>query len=60
MSNLKQSGRSKQIDEVVFADDAIAVLDQVNQKIENLRLDRDDGAMGVQLPPLAVEREIFE
>ena len=46
--------------QIVFADDAIAVLDQVNQQVKDLRLDRNVRATRVQFPPLAVEREIIE
>ena len=46
--------------EIVFADDAIAVLDQVNQQVKDLRLDRNVRATRVQFPPLAVERKIIE
>lgn len=45
---------------VVFAEDAIAVLDQIDQKIENLRLHRDSRTMRAQLPALAVERVVLE
>src|SRR5215467_165236 len=47
-------------DQIVFADNAVAVLDQVDQQIKNLRLDRNDRPTRAQLPTLAVEREIFE
>jgi hypothetical protein len=39
-----------------FADDAIAILDAINQNVENLRLDRDNGAAHAQFTTLAVER----
>ena len=47
-------------DQIVFADDAVAVLDEVDQQIKNLRLDRNDRPTCAQLPTFAIEREIFE
>jgi hypothetical protein len=35
-------------------------LDEVDQQVENLRLDRNDRAARAQLPTLAVEREILK
>src|SRR5258708_38166019 len=38
-------------DEIILADDALAILHQVDQEIEHLRLDRDPRAAPVQLAP---------
>jgi hypothetical protein len=46
--------------QIVLADDAIAIRDEINQNVENLRLDRDNGAAQAQFTALAVEREILE
>jgi hypothetical protein len=43
-----------------FADDAIAILDEINQNVEDLRLARDNGAAHAQFTTFAVEREILE
>ncbi len=47
-------------DEVIFADHAAAVFNQVNQKIEDLRLNRHRRAIRAQFPALAVERKIIK
>ena len=47
-------------DEIIFADHASPVFNQVNQKIEDLRLNRHRRAIRTQLPALAVERKIIE
>ena len=46
-------------DEIIFADHASPVFNQVNQKIEDLRLNRHRRAIRTQLPALAVERKIM-
>jgi hypothetical protein len=46
--------------EIIFADYAVAVLDQVDQKVENLRLKGYRRASRAQFPALAVERKIIE
>src|SRR5262245_14037583 len=47
-------------DQIILADDAVAILDEIDQEIENLRLDRDDRATRAQLPALRLERKISE
>src|SRR5262245_38349396 len=47
-------------DEIILADDAIAVLDEIDQQIEDLRLDRDDRTGRTQFAALAIEREILK
>src|SRR5262245_22397182 len=47
-------------DQIVLADHAVAILDEIDQEIENLRLDRDDRAARAQLPALRVEHKILE
>jgi len=46
--------------EVVLADHAIAIFDEVDQNIENLRLDGHKLIAPAQLPPFCVEQTIFE
>jgi hypothetical protein len=46
--------------EIIFADHAVAVLNQVDQKVENLRLKGYRRASRAQFPALAVERKIIE
>jgi hypothetical protein len=48
------------IDEVVFADDALPVADQVIEQIEHLWRDGDDVRPAMQLAPLSVERVLLE
>ena len=43
-----------------FADDAIAILDEINQNVENLRLDRDNGAAQAQFTTFVVQRKIIK
>jgi hypothetical protein len=47
-------------DQIVPAHHALALLDQVNQEIENLRLDRHESAAPAELLPRLIENEIFE
>ncbi len=47
-------------DEITLADDAIAVLDEIDQQIEDLGLDRDDRTGRTQFAALAIEREILK
>src|SRR5262245_36101087 len=47
-------------DQIVLADDAVAILNEINQEIENLRRDRDDRATCAQFTALRVERKILE
>jgi len=42
-------------DEVVLAHDAVAVLHQVDQQVEHLRLDRDRFEAPAQLPPVGIK-----
>ena len=45
-------------DQIVLADDAIAVLHQVNQQVEHLRLDRDRLGAAAQLAPVGIKHMI--
>jgi hypothetical protein len=47
-------------DQFVLRDDAVAVLDQVGQEIEHLRLDRHRGTPPPQLAPAGVELAVIE
>ena len=47
-------------DEVVLADHAVAVVQQVNQQVEYLRLNRDASGTAAQLAPVGVKRVIGE
>ena len=47
-------------DEIVLADHPLAILDQVDQKVEHLRLERDQLAVAPQLAPVRVEDIIPE
>ena len=44
--------------QIVLADDAVAVLHQVNQQIEHLRLDRNGLGAAAQFAPIDVKRMI--
>ena len=65
-----QAGRQRSIgydtpipngaDEVILADDALPVADQVIEQIENLGRHGDDVRPAMQLAPVRVERELFE
>jgi hypothetical protein len=48
------------LDEVVFADDALPVADQVIEQIENLRRCRHHIRAAPQLAPVGVERVVLE
>ena len=45
-------------DEIVLADDAVAVLHQIDQQVEHLRLDGDSFGAAAQLAPVGVKRMI--
>jgi hypothetical protein len=47
-------------DEIVLADDAVAVAQQVDQQVEHLRLDRNELRPAAQLAPLDIERVVAE
>jgi len=47
-------------DEVVLADDAVAVLHQVNQKVEHLRLDGDGLGAAAELASVGIKPMIGE
>ena len=47
-------------DEIVLADDSLAVLDQVVQEIEDLRSKRNQISPTTQLAPIRIERIVFE
>jgi hypothetical protein len=40
--------------QIIFADDAIAIFDEIDEKIENLRLERDRNIARAGFPALAV------
>ena len=44
--------------QIVLADDALAVLHQVDQQVENLRLHGDRLVAAMQLPPVGIKRMI--
>src|ERR1700731_290289 len=46
--------------QIVLADDALAVADRVFEEIENLRLQGDQDPAAPQLVPRRIQREIFE
>ena len=45
-------------DEIIFADDAVAVLDQIDQQVEHLRLDGNRLRPAAQLAPVGIKRMI--
>jgi hypothetical protein len=47
-------------DQVVLADHALAVADQEQQQVEDLRLDRLELALAAQLTSVGVENVVFE
>ena len=47
-------------DQIVLADHALPVADQVFQKIEDLRLDRNQIGPAAQLAPVGIESTILE
>lgn len=47
-------------DEVVLADDAMSIFDEIDQDVEDLRLDWNHSAGRAQFAALAVERKITE
>jgi hypothetical protein len=47
-------------DQVILADDPIAVADQKQEEIEDLRLDRNERALATQLAPVGIEHVIVE
>jgi len=46
--------------QIVLADHTVAVLDQIDQQVEHLRLDSDALARAMQFAPVGVERAIHE
>ena len=48
------------VNEIVFADDALAVADQVFEQIEHLRRDGDGIRSAMQLPPVRVKCVVLE
>jgi hypothetical protein len=46
--------------QVVLADDVLAILHEVEQQVEDLRPNRDGLGMPGQLPPIGVERVLSE
>src|SRR5262245_11183941 len=47
-------------DQIVLADHAVAVADQKNDEVEDLRFDRDESALATQFAPVRIEHLIFE
>jgi hypothetical protein len=47
-------------DQVIFADDALSVADQIEEKVENLWRNGYDGSAPPQLAAVSVERTVFE
>src|SRR5262249_61304999 len=48
------------LNQIVLADHALPVLQQIDQQVEHLRSDRDLPGPTCQLPPLNVECQVFE
>ena len=48
------------VQQVILADDVLAVLHEIEQQIEDLRPDRNGLGMPGQLPPIRVERIVSE
>lgn len=44
--------------QIILADDALAIADQINQEVEDLRRDRNRHPASAQFPPIAIERVI--
>src|SRR4029079_1304225 len=47
-------------DQVVLADDMLAIVDQIDQQVEHLRLDRDQFAARAQFAAVGVQGKIVE
>src|SRR5262249_27667299 len=47
-------------DQVVLADHAVAVANQKNNEVEDLRLDRDERAFATQLAPVGIKNMVLE
>ena len=47
-------------DQVVLADHAVAIANQKNQEVEDLRLDRDERALATQLAPAGIKNIVLE
>ena len=48
------------VEQIVLADDVLAVLDQMDEQVEDLRPDRDGPRSPGEFPPVKVEQIIFE
>jgi hypothetical protein len=48
------------LQEIVLADDAVAILHQIDQEVEDLRLDRDQPGAVAQLAPAYIECVVAE
>ena len=46
--------------QIILADDPVAVLHQMDKKIENLRLDSHERTSPAQFPPIRVEYAVLE
>ena len=46
--------------EIVLADDPLAVADRIFEEVENLRLEGDQRSVAPQLAPRRIQREIFK
>jgi hypothetical protein len=47
-------------DELVFADDAVSMPHEVDEDVEDLRLDMHDGAVSIELTPIAIDLAVSE
>src|SRR5581483_8881423 len=54
------SATPNRFDQLVAADDAVTVTDQIFEKVEDLRFDVDGTAAGAQFAPVRVHNEIVE
>src|SRR5207302_2802236 len=48
------------VDQLVLADDPVAIADEENEQVENLRLEVHDRTRAPQLPPRKVDLELVE
>src|SRR6516225_6403339 len=48
------------VEQLILADDAIAILDEIQQEVEDLRLERHAFAGATQLSPSHIKRMIFK
>jgi hypothetical protein len=60
MVDRRRSARPNRLQQVVPTDDALAILDQMQQEVEDLRPDRNPLGSPVQLAAVGVEQIVFE